>query len=46
VVKRGDNLWTIGRRYGVTPDQLRRWNGLSSNAITPGDKLTVKRDDS
>lgn len=47
VVKQGDNLWAIGRRYGVTPDQLRRWNGLSSNAITPGDKLqVVKRDDS
>ncbi len=42
VVKRGDNLWNIGRRYGVTPRQLKRWNGLRSNAITPGDKLTVK----
>ena len=46
VVKPGDNLWAIGRRYGVTPDQLRRWNGLSSNDLNPGDKLTVKRDDS
>jgi membrane-bound lytic murein transglycosylase D len=42
VVKRGDNLWNIGRRYGVTPNQLKRWNGLRTNAITPGDKLTVK----
>ncbi|MBU4277733.1 MAG: LysM peptidoglycan-binding domain-containing protein [Proteobacteria bacterium] len=43
VVKRGDNLWTIGRRYGVTPNQLKRWNNLSSSSIAPGDKLTVKR---
>ncbi|BEQ13492.1 lytic transglycosylase domain-containing protein [Desulfoferula mesophila] len=43
VVRRGDNLWTIGRRYGVTPNQLKRWNNLSSSAISPGDKLTVKR---
>ncbi|MBV1717044.1 MAG: LysM peptidoglycan-binding domain-containing protein [Desulfarculus sp.] len=43
VVKRGDNLWTIGRRYGVTPNQLKRWNNLRSSAIAPGDKLTVKR---
>ncbi|MCB2190996.1 MAG: LysM peptidoglycan-binding domain-containing protein [Deltaproteobacteria bacterium] len=43
VVRRGDNLWTIGRRYGVTPNQLKRWNNLRSSAIAPGDKLTVKR---
>ena len=43
VVRRGDNLWNIGRRYGVTPRQLKRWNNLRSSAIAPGDKLTVKR---
>ena len=43
VVRRGDNLWNIGRRYGVTPNQLKRWNNLRSSAIAPGDKLTVKR---
>ena len=42
VVKRGDNLWSIGRRYGVTPNQLKRWNNLRSSAITPGDKLMVR----
>lgn len=46
VVKRGDNLWNIGRRFNVTPAQLKRWNNLSSNDITPGDRLMVKRDDS
>ncbi len=46
VVKRGDNLWNIGRRFKVTPAQLKRWNGLTSNDITPGDRLMVKRDDS
>ena len=43
VVRRGDNLWNIGRRYGVTPNQLKRWNNLRSSSIAPGDKLTVKR---
>lgn len=42
VVKRGDNLWSIGRRYGVSTSQLKRWNKLRSSAITPGDKLMVK----
>ncbi|MCB2225554.1 MAG: LysM peptidoglycan-binding domain-containing protein [Desulfarculaceae bacterium] len=42
IVKRGDNLWSIGRRYGVSTRQLKRWNNLRSSAITPGDKLMVK----
>jgi len=43
-VRRGDSLWKIARRFGVTTRQLRRWNGLHSNRITPGDTITVRRD--
>ncbi len=42
VVKEGDSLWTISRRYpGITIDNLREWNGLSSNNLRPGTKLKL-----
>jgi membrane-bound lytic murein transglycosylase D len=31
----------VADRFGVTVDQLRRWNHIGSNAITPGHKLYV-----
>lgn len=42
VVKRGDNLWDISRRFKVTPAQLKRWNRLNSSSLKPGDRLMVK----
>ncbi|HIF50197.1 MAG TPA: LysM peptidoglycan-binding domain-containing protein [Thiotrichaceae bacterium] len=41
-VKRGDNLWDIGRHYGISVSQLTRWNGISKRSILKlGQKLTV-----
>lgn len=41
-VQRGDSLWKIARRYRVSISDLRRWNGLSANAILrPGQSLKV-----
>jgi LysM repeat protein len=42
VVRRGDSLWKISRRFKVSPANLRRWNSLRGNRITPGDVLTIK----
>ena len=36
LVKRGDTLWDLGRRYGTTVAELRRLNGLR-----PGEMLAV-----
>lgn len=33
VVQSGDNLWTLARRYGVTVNELRQWNGLSRQSL-------------
>ncbi|MGF3067261.1 LysM peptidoglycan-binding domain-containing protein [Facklamia sp. P12950] len=41
VVNKGDSLYTIALRYGVTVNQLVAWNGLVSDLIYPGDKLAV-----
>jgi membrane-bound lytic murein transglycosylase D len=41
-VSSGDNLWTLARSYGVTVEDLRRWNGLSSSSVLrPGQELAV-----
>ncbi len=43
VVRRGDTLWAIARRYNVSTRQLMSWNGLTSASIHPGDRLEVRR---
>ncbi len=41
-VKKGDNLWGIARRFGVTTKQILSWNNLKRNStIYPGDKLKI-----
>lgn len=40
-VKSGDNLGAIAQKYGVTVAQLKDWNGLHSNNIRVGQKLSV-----
>ncbi len=42
-VQRGDSLWTIARRHGVSVNDLMRWNGLSKGAtLQPGQKLDIR----
>lgn len=42
VVQEGDSLWTISRRYpGISIENLREWNGLSSNNLRPGTRLKL-----
>lgn len=41
VVKPGDNLWNIGKRYYLPVDRLRELNELSNDELTPGQKLLV-----
>ncbi|KZL42734.1 LysM peptidoglycan-binding domain-containing protein [Secundilactobacillus collinoides] len=40
-VKSGDTLWAISSRYGVTVSQIKKWNNLSSDSITTGQKLAI-----
>ncbi|MEI9978805.1 MAG: transglycosylase SLT domain-containing protein [Edaphobacter sp.] len=40
-VRRGDTLITVADRFGVSVEELRRWNRLSSNAVKPGSSLFV-----
>ena len=39
--RHGDTLVNIADRYGVSVDDLRKWNHLSSNHVTPGHAIYV-----
>ncbi|GAB4338420.1 MAG: hypothetical protein Kow0089_10360 [Desulfobulbaceae bacterium] len=40
-VKKGDSLWGIARKFGVSPQLLKKWNNLKSNLIHPGRELVI-----
>jgi membrane-bound lytic murein transglycosylase D len=43
VVKPGDSLWKIARKYrGVTEEDLKRWNNIGDD-IRPGQKLKIRQ---
>jgi len=42
IVKKGDSLWIISKRFGITVAQLRKWNNLNEdNQIQPGQRLIL-----
>lgn len=43
VVKSGDTLWSIARKYNLTVDELKALNNLSNNALSIGQVLKVSK---
>jgi LysM repeat protein len=41
IVKKGDNLYNIARKYKTSISKLKSLNGLRSNVIIPGQKLKL-----
>ena len=41
MVKEGDSLWDIGKRYYVPVSTIRQTNSLTSDEIKTGDKLLI-----
>lgn len=41
IVKEGDSLWNIGKKYYVPMAQMREMNDLGNDEVKPGDKLLV-----
>jgi LysM repeat protein len=43
-VKRGDTLFSIAKLYRTSVASLKSWNGLRSNSIRVGQRLTIFTD--
>lgn len=41
IVQKGDTLWSIANKYGLTVDKLKDINNLSSNMLSIGQKLLI-----
>lgn len=41
VVKPSETLYSISRQYGVTVSDIKKWNNLKDNTLSPGTKLAI-----
>ena len=44
VIQKGDSLWSISKKFGLTVNELKEMNNLTSNLLTIGDTLKVKKE--
>ncbi|MGG1664034.1 LysM peptidoglycan-binding domain-containing protein [Brevibacillus sp. NRS-1366] len=42
LVKSGDTLWKISKKYGVSVEQIKRWNKLTSEMIIVDQQLKIR----
>lgn len=42
IVKKGDTLFRIAKKYNISVEELKNLNGLNSNKLSKGQKLIVK----
>ena len=41
LVQKGDSLWSISKKFGISVDKLKELNNLSSNLLSIGQKLSI-----
>lgn len=40
-VEKGDSLYSIAKKYNTTEDEIKKYNGLTTNLLSIGQKLTI-----
>ena len=43
IVKKGDNLWSLSKKYSVPVNEIKEINNLKSTKLKPGQKLLFQR---
>lgn len=43
VIRKGDNLYALCKKYGVSITELKQWNSLTSLNVHPGQKIIVSK---
>lgn len=43
IVKKGDSLWSISNKYGITVNDLKQYNNLNTNLISVGQLLKIPK---
>jgi len=46
IVQKGDSLWSISKKYGISVDELKQFNNLKSNLLSIGQILKIPSEDS
>lgn len=41
VVKKGDSLYSIAKKYNTSVDEIKRYNNMSSNLLNIGDRIVI-----
>ncbi|MFC2113875.1 LysM peptidoglycan-binding domain-containing protein [Bacteroidota bacterium] len=41
-VEAGETLYALSRKYGVSVDQIKKWNNMSSNELRVGEQIIVE----
>jgi murein DD-endopeptidase MepM/ murein hydrolase activator NlpD len=44
-VRKGDTLYALSKRYGVSVDEIKKLNGMSDSSLSIGQKLKMKPED-
>ncbi|MBR2138048.1 MAG: LysM peptidoglycan-binding domain-containing protein, partial [Bacilli bacterium] len=43
IVKKGDSLWSIGKKFGISVSELKKYNSLSSDVLSIGQVLFIPK---